>query len=67
MKAQIMYNLREEFAYCSGTDLHRFFQSVVGDPSPSGKVDIPTDHAKSFMRNGVERQYHPGNGVVGDQ
>lgn len=66
MKAQKLYNLREEYGYCSGTDLHEFFQATVGDPSPSGRVEVPTDAAMAFMVAGVERQYYPGDGVVGD-
>lgn len=66
MKAQILYDLREEYGYCSRTDLHRFFRQQIADPSPSGRVDVPTAAAKQFMVAGVERQYIPGNSVVGD-
>lgn len=66
MKAQIIYNLRDEHEFCSGTDLHRFFRQQVADPSPSGRVDVSDEAAKQFMTAGVERQYIPGDSVVGD-
>lgn len=40
MKAQALYDLRQLTGFCSGTDLHDFFQRVVGDPSPSGDAEI---------------------------
>lgn len=67
MKAQKIYNLREEYGFCSGTDLHDFFRAQVGDPSPSGRVDVPTEAAKQFMVAAIERQYFPGDSVVGDE
>lgn len=36
VNAQGLYDLREEFGFCSGTDLHDWFRSHLGDPSPSG-------------------------------
>lgn len=66
MKAQTIYNLRSEHEFCSGTDLHQFFREQVADPSPSGRVDVPTEAAKQFMITGVERQYIPGDSAVGD-
>ena len=66
MKAQTLYDLRDEYGFCSGTDLHQFFREMGDDPSPSGRVDVPTEAAKQFMVAGVERQYFPGDSVVGD-
>lgn len=66
MKAQIIYNLRDEYGFCSGMDLHEFFYAQGVGMSPSGRVDIPTKAAKQFMTAGVERQYFPGDSVVGD-
>lgn len=55
MKAQVLYDLRQLTGYCSGTDLHDFFRQNVGDPSPSGNVEIPDivvpDNAKQLIRN----------------
>lgn len=55
MKAQLLYDLRQLTGYCSGTDLHEFFRQHVGDPSPSGKVEIPDnlipDDARQLIRN----------------
>jgi hypothetical protein len=66
MKAQVMHDLREEFGFCSGLDLQKWFHKVAGDYCLSGRADVPTDQAKEFMMAGVERQYYPGDGVVGD-
>lgn len=53
MKAQTIYDLRENYEFCSGTDLHEFFERTCGDPSPSGKIEIDTDTAKLYMINAV--------------
>lgn len=38
IEAQVIYDLREEFEFCSGTELHFFFrQACDGEPSPSGQ------------------------------
>jgi hypothetical protein len=52
MKAQILYDLRERFGSVSGTDLHEFFNQVVGDPSPSGSVEVNADEAFNLLANG---------------
>ena len=49
MKAQELYDLREKLEFCSGTDLHEYFESELGDPSPSGHVEIDRDEAKAFV------------------
>lgn len=70
MKAQQMYDLREEFAYCSGMELHHFFDSIGLGMSPSGRVNVDTEAARNFMIAGVERQYVPdsfGKSPVGDE
>ena len=43
--AQVLYDLREEIGFCSGTDLHEFFSEVIGEPSPSGYAEIPSQAA----------------------
>jgi hypothetical protein len=49
MKAQQLYNLREETGFCSGEDLHRFFFEQMGDASPSGYVEISAEEARHFV------------------
>lgn len=40
MLAQKLYDLREKYEFCSGSDLHEFFSDLLGDPSPSGKTKL---------------------------
>lgn len=47
--AQKLYDLREETGYCSGNDLHEWFQEQLGDPSPSGKTLVFADRAELFV------------------
>jgi hypothetical protein len=49
MKAQKVYDLREETGFCSGSDLHEFFMGQLGDPSPSGCRDIDAEAARHFV------------------
>ena len=49
MIAQKLYDFREEWEFCSGVDLHGFFETQVGDPSPSGKVEINPVEATRFV------------------
>ena len=49
MKAQDLYNAREQTEFCSGYDLQEFFLQELGDPSPSGKELIMKDHVRSFV------------------
>lgn len=51
MKAQKLYDLREETEFCSGNDLHEFFFQQTSDPSPSGYVEIDDDAAIKFVDN----------------
>ena len=44
LAAQDLYDLRTMTGFCSGQDLHALFSEVVGEPSPSGKVQL--DHEK---------------------
>lgn len=55
MKAQRLYDLREEFEFCSGKDLHEFFRETVGEPSPSGRAEIDRVAAESFVDDSVAR------------
>ena len=58
MLAQKLYNFREEFETFSGQDLHEFFNEQVGDPSPSGYVEIDTDFADKFVSASIEAMAH---------
>jgi hypothetical protein len=49
MKAQALYDLRQETEFCSGSDLHEFFMEQLGDPSPSGYRDIDAEAARHFV------------------
>ena len=40
---QEIYDLRELTGFISGKDLHDFFHKLVGDPSPSGNVEVDED------------------------
>jgi hypothetical protein len=60
MRAQQLYDLRERFAFCSGTDLHAFFRQAIGDPSPSGSAEIPTYEALAFVHRCYEAMERNG-------
>lgn len=51
IKAQALYDLREEFEFCSGNELHEFFRGSTsdGEPSPSGEVGINQSIASVFV------------------
>ena len=48
---QILYNLQEKYSFCDGGDLHSFFRSAVGEPSPSGYTEIDGARALKFVEN----------------
>lgn len=48
MYAQTLYDLRQLTGFCSGTDLHKFFQRAIGDPSPAGSVEVPVTQDEIF-------------------
>lgn len=58
MKAQTLYDLRDQYAFCSGTDLHEFFNEQVGDPSPSGYAEISHQAAAWLVENCYEVMLH---------
>jgi len=60
MKAQKIYNLRNKFMFCSGTDLHDFFARTVGNPSPSGNTEVSTQLATNFMMESASKQVELG-------
>lgn len=50
LKAQEIYDLRENFEFCSGVELHEFFRkSFDGEPSPAGREMIFKDSAINFV------------------
>jgi hypothetical protein len=53
MEAQELYDLREEYAFCSGTDLHEFFEGELGDPSPSGYAEISSANARHLVASAL--------------
>ena len=53
MKAQDLYDWRDRYGFASGRDLHDFFLEIMGDPSPSGRVDIPLESAVGFIQKSL--------------
>lgn len=49
IRAQALYDFREQRAFCSGTDLHEFFRKELGEPSPSGRRLVRLDKATEFV------------------
>lgn len=47
--AQYLYNLREEFNFCSGEELFHFFTKQLGEPCPSGYRRIDKMEAYNFI------------------
>jgi len=58
IKALKLYNFREQWGFCSGTDLHAFFFEELGEPSPSGKKLINKASAKAFIKSGLKTMAH---------
>ena len=48
MTCQFLYDLRTVTGFISGSDLHELFQKLVGDPSPSGRVEIDLGKAEEL-------------------
>jgi len=55
MKVQGLYNLREQTAFCSGSELTAFFRRVLLTPSPSGDREIDSRVVKRFIRGRVRQ------------
>ena len=45
---QILYDLQKKYSFCSAGDLHSFFRSAVGEPSPSGYTETEIDGARAL-------------------
>lgn len=55
MEAQKLYDLRENWEFCSGNDLHEFFVEQVGHPSPKGTTEISCAMAVQFVTTALNR------------
>lgn len=53
MKAQSCYEDRDKLQFCSGQDLADFFNSELGDPSPSGNQIISDVKWQKFVASCV--------------
>ena len=58
MKAQFLYDFRERWEFCGGTELHEFFRDETGYPSPSGRVEINAERARDFILGCLEAEEH---------
>ena len=54
MRAQTLYDFRDEYEFCSGQDLSEFFREVVGSPSPTGQTNVHADEADKFVCSSIE-------------
>jgi hypothetical protein len=65
MKAQTLYDLREQFGFCSGDEMHSFFSAECnGEPSPSGTVEVDTTEARKFIRSSLDRMARNNGGTL---
>lgn len=66
MKAQDLYDLRDETGLISGTDLHEVFQAVCGEPSPAGMRDISPGKLEAYASDlRAAHAAHKANGGRG--
>jgi hypothetical protein len=64
MKAQDLYDLRQKYEFCSGSDLHEFFCDQVGDPSPPGEVDVNDFAVEKFVNDCCDTVESNTNGTI---
>ena len=59
MNAQYLYDFREKWEFCSGTDLHEFFRRELnGFPSPPGQTSIDKVSAMNFVLSCLKSMEH---------
>mgnify|MGYP001592291014 CR=1 FL=1 len=63
MKCQALYDLREKFEFCSGSELSEFFRKETKDPSPSGITLIP-QKAGEFVGQALEQMAYNSPSVA---
>lgn len=63
MKAQELYDLRSAFEFCSGNDLSEFFAETVGEPSPSGEMEVPEALAREFISESLAQMGQNNGGL----
>jgi hypothetical protein len=66
MKAQWLYNFREQVEMFSGADLHEFFNEQIGDPSPSGYTEINGANATRFVHRCINAARHNSPSITGE-
>lgn len=56
INAQVLYDLRDELAQISGSDLHELFRAMLdGEPSPAGRTLIDIDRLIDIMQTTDDR------------
>lgn len=66
MNAQMFYDRRDSHEEIDGATLHEIFQSVCGDPSPSGRTPIDEDWVRHYIaRCEADYSAHARAGTVG--
>lgn len=58
VQAQVLYDLRKAWEFCSGTDLHEFLREQCDDPSPHGDTEIDAANAKQFIEVCLDTRRH---------
>lgn len=68
MKAEQLYNRRDERGEIDGQELHAIFQAVCDDPSPAGKTEISAEALASYAK-GQRDLYaaHKASGGIGGE
>ena len=63
--AQTMYDLREEFEFCSGSKLQDWFAANLGDPSPSGREPVSPIKAWYFIKQCCDTMERNSRSLMG--
>ena len=64
MNCQALYDLREKFEFCSGSDLSEFLRKETQDPSPSGAVPLIPQKAGEFVGQALEQMAYNSPSVA---